>query len=125
MKFDKVCSIDRGLCFNLRDEDGTLWGRISSCFVSSQRGPFSRSYSNGFLSMSAIALNMNCKADTPEELRVRKVIEATDKSCRKRVDADRRFREWVKSENLREKVIQEAQRLRDDWLKYLADKEPA
>jgi len=113
MKFDKVTSVDRGLSFILRDEAGTIWGSISSCYVSSNRGAFSRNYSNGFLIMSASVFNMNAKADTPQHLKMRTIAEATDASCKRRCEADRRFRDWIKTENLREKLITEAKCLRE------------
>lgn len=101
LKFDPVRSSGRGLSITLRKEDGEAAGLISSCFVSSNRGAFCSNLSPGYLTASASVFDLK----TGKTVRV---AEWTNSSCRRRVEADRAFRQWLRDENIRGRVMQAA-----------------
>lgn len=98
MKFDKITHISRGLFLVLRDENGKFAGAISSCFVSSNRGPFSRNLQDGYLTAQA--------SYADDRMKDMVILEMPETKCRTRSQADKAVREWIRSAGVRQQLLQ-------------------
>lgn len=98
MKFEPVCKQGRGLYIRLCNAQGEPVGSISSCYISSNRGPFSANLSKGYLTAKVSVFDMHTAR---EEC----VMEFENSDCRTRQEADNVVREWIRTENVREKLI--------------------
>lgn len=100
LKFDRMRYISRGLFLVLRDESENFVGAISSCFVSSSRGAFSRNLSDGYLTASASLADENGKDIV--------VLEMPATKCRTRAQADKAVRDWIRTAEVRRILTERA-----------------
>ena len=97
LRFDRIMYISRGLFLVLRDDQGKFVGAISSCFVSSNRGAFSRNLSDGYLTAQASLADENGKDVV--------LMVMPETKCRTRAAAYKAVREWIKGASVRDALL--------------------